>query len=334
MSIHQRHIWPGPNTCRYDYLGEGTGFGRNRNTPIPPDATDEMYMHVMKGHIFPEIKRYDPDFIIIAAGLDALDGDPYGFQELTPGWYGWCIAEFLKLGKPIVLNMEGGYNPVESGAAIREILNAFRGHSSDSFPVSGNGGIPSETGIRLDTITETFLKYCETVQKYQDASLKNGSALSLQVPRPVPQTECESTVPTRLVLKIQRPQDVQRKIHKSRDAILIFKGLGAKTGVEFEVGESTHPEEETIEQYLNDSLMHLNERFLFMPPGPARAKIEQLLENIKQMRKADFQYVVEVQDKTGQSSFEKISGGAAIQQHSVSKDRSGTREVKYRYTNR
>jgi len=134
ISIHEEGIWPGEDTGRPEFVGGPNALGSVINFPIPEGATDSEYYYVVKDHIFPQIKEFAPEIIFIAAGYDALDGDAYADQELTSDWYGWCIAELMKLSvAPLVLNLEGGYTPENVVLAIGKTIDALDGADAEDF---------------------------------------------------------------------------------------------------------------------------------------------------------------------------------------------------------
>lgn len=134
ISIHEEGIWPGENTGRPEYVGGPNALGSVVNFPIPLGASDSEYYYVVRDHVIPHITGFAPDIIFVAAGYDALDGDAYADQELTPDWYGWCIAELLNLAiAPLVLNLEGGYTPENVVRAIGASIDALGGTRAEDF---------------------------------------------------------------------------------------------------------------------------------------------------------------------------------------------------------
>lgn len=133
ISIHELDIWPGDKTCRAEYVGGPNAIGSVLNFPIPTGSGDSEYYHIVKNYIFPQIKEFAPDIVFVAAGYDALHGDAYADQELTPDWYGWCIAELMTLNSPLVLNLEGGYTPENVVRAIGRTIDALAGADAEDF---------------------------------------------------------------------------------------------------------------------------------------------------------------------------------------------------------
>lgn len=47
--------------------------------------------------VFPVVKEFYPEFIVISAGLDALKGDPIGEFNISPNCYIYMLKELLKI---------------------------------------------------------------------------------------------------------------------------------------------------------------------------------------------------------------------------------------------
>jgi len=133
VSIHQYRIWPGLHVGRAEYVGGQNALGSVLNVPILEGADDADYVSAVIKYIIPEIKKFRPDLLFVAAGFDALKGDPYGDQQLTKAWYGWCIAELMRLSIPMVLNLEGGYDPRAVACGIDECITALTGVAPEAF---------------------------------------------------------------------------------------------------------------------------------------------------------------------------------------------------------
>jgi len=123
-------------------------------------AQDADYCFVVKEHVIPEIHRFKPHVVFVAVGFDALKADPYADQELTVFWYGWCVAELMRLGIPLVLNLEGGYDPRASARAINECVSALAGREPAEFATCMDLGPPRS-------------KYKEHIQRMIDIRLQN-----------------------------------------------------------------------------------------------------------------------------------------------------------------
>jgi acetoin utilization deacetylase AcuC-like enzyme len=91
-----------------DERGEGAGLGYNLNLPLERKSGDEEFLAALEP-AFRRIRAFAPEALVIALGLDAFKGDPFGgLSVTTPGFH--RIAEAIgRLGLPMVVVQEGGY---------------------------------------------------------------------------------------------------------------------------------------------------------------------------------------------------------------------------------
>ncbi len=91
-----------------DERGEGPGLGYNLNLPLERKSGDAEFLAALDV-AFRRIRAYAPDALVVALGLDAFEGDPFGGLSVsTPGFarIGEAIAG---LGLPTAIVQEGGY---------------------------------------------------------------------------------------------------------------------------------------------------------------------------------------------------------------------------------
>ncbi|HTO30984.1 MAG TPA: histone deacetylase family protein [Pararhizobium sp.] len=108
-----------------DERGEGAGLGYNFNLPLPRKTADAGFLEALE-IACGRIEAYAPDAIVVALGLDAFEGDPFGGLSVsTPGFarIGEAIA---RLGPPAVIVQEGGYLCDELSANLTSFLTGFR----------------------------------------------------------------------------------------------------------------------------------------------------------------------------------------------------------------
>lgn len=109
-----------------DERGEGPGLGYNFNLPLPRKSGDEAFLDALQT-AFRRIRGFAPDALVVALGLDAFEGDPFGGLSVsTPGFA--RIGEAIgKLGLPTAIVQEGGYLCDALGANLTAFLTGFGG---------------------------------------------------------------------------------------------------------------------------------------------------------------------------------------------------------------
>jgi acetoin utilization deacetylase AcuC-like enzyme len=105
--------------------GEGGGRGYNLNLPLPRGSGDEDFLTALSAAL-DRIAGFAPDALIVALGLDAFEGDPFGgLAVTTPGYgrIGSAIGDAI--GVPAVLVQEGGYICDALGGNLTAFLGGF-----------------------------------------------------------------------------------------------------------------------------------------------------------------------------------------------------------------
>jgi acetoin utilization deacetylase AcuC-like enzyme len=129
-SIHERPGWPGSGAA--DEIGEASGRGFTLNAPVPPGTERAAWLDTFEGLVEAAFARFEPDFVLVSAGYDALAGDPLGAQALEPvDFYRAtrCVmdrAEAVSGGR-LVACLEGGYDPRRTGLGCVATLRGLAG---------------------------------------------------------------------------------------------------------------------------------------------------------------------------------------------------------------
>jgi acetoin utilization deacetylase AcuC-like enzyme len=102
-SMHQHPFYP------------GTGAPRQRpnllNVALEAGAGDTRALSVFKEKLFPALKAFDPELLLISCGFDAHAGDPLGQLEFSDSLYAELTHQACSLGSGRVVSvLEGGYN--------------------------------------------------------------------------------------------------------------------------------------------------------------------------------------------------------------------------------
>jgi acetoin utilization deacetylase AcuC-like enzyme len=88
--------------------GEGPGLGYNFNLPLPRHSADEPFLEALDAGI-ERIRAFAPGAVVIALGLDAFEGDPFGGLSVTTDGFARIGERCAGLGLPTAIIQEGGY---------------------------------------------------------------------------------------------------------------------------------------------------------------------------------------------------------------------------------
>ncbi|TPL81962.1 histone deacetylase family protein [Mesorhizobium sp. B2-3-13] len=106
--------------------GEGPGLGYNFNLPLPRKSADAAFLEAL-GVAFQRIRAFSPDALVVALGLDAFEGDPFGGLSVTTPGFSRIGEAIAGLGLPTVIVQEGGYLCDGLGDNLTAFLTGFGG---------------------------------------------------------------------------------------------------------------------------------------------------------------------------------------------------------------
>lgn len=92
-----------------DEPGEGDGAGFNVNYPLPFGTAWDSYS-VALSDALDQVRRFSPDVLVVALGLDTFAGDPTTFFEITTDDFTRMGAAIASLQLPTLVVLEGGYS--------------------------------------------------------------------------------------------------------------------------------------------------------------------------------------------------------------------------------
>jgi acetoin utilization deacetylase AcuC-like enzyme len=170
ISIHEDELYP-PRRGFVEDAGEGDGKGANVNIPLPSGSGHAAYLGAMERVVVPALRRFDPDLIMVASGLDASAFDPLGRQQLHSDSYRRMTEMLLEVAADccdgrLVLIHEGGY-------------------SEAYVPFCGVAVLETLLGEQL--VEDPFLPYLaerpgQKLQPHQDAAIDRAAALIERIP--------------------------------------------------------------------------------------------------------------------------------------------------------
>jgi acetoin utilization deacetylase AcuC-like enzyme/GNAT superfamily N-acetyltransferase len=137
VSIHGHPRFTYPYFSGFDNeTGDGDGKGFNLNLPLPENIDGERYRETL-AEALRAVRRFAPQFLVLALGLDTAKGDPTGSFRLRARDFrdnGRLVGE---LGLPMLVVQEGGYKTQTLGINARHF---FSGLWESLLPDDANAG--------------------------------------------------------------------------------------------------------------------------------------------------------------------------------------------------
>jgi acetoin utilization deacetylase AcuC-like enzyme len=125
VSIHGHPSFAYPYFSGFtDEKGNGAGKGFNVNIPLPEDTDGERYRQAL-GEALRRVKRFRPQFLIIALGLDTAKEDPTGSWSLEANDFETVGKMVGSLRLPTLIVQEGGYDTRVLGINARRFFNGL-----------------------------------------------------------------------------------------------------------------------------------------------------------------------------------------------------------------
>jgi acetoin utilization deacetylase AcuC-like enzyme len=128
-SIHQSPLYPGTGAA--DYAGEGDGVGYTVNLPVAPGSGSDEFLSLVQHVVVPIARRFEPGLVAISAGYDAHVDDPLADCLVETEAYGDMAATVrdlaAELGAPILVCLEGGYEPMALATSVLATVRALAG---------------------------------------------------------------------------------------------------------------------------------------------------------------------------------------------------------------
>jgi acetoin utilization deacetylase AcuC-like enzyme len=118
VSLHQWPLYPG--TGGPDEQAETTV-----NVPLPAGCGDAEYARAFDEIVEPEVRRFQPDLILVSAGFDAHELDPLAGMRLTEDGFRDLARRSAALGPRVAAVLEGGYNLETLPGCVRAALDGF-----------------------------------------------------------------------------------------------------------------------------------------------------------------------------------------------------------------
>ncbi|MDR3435240.1 histone deacetylase family protein [Telmatospirillum sp.] len=124
-STHQQDAFPYSGTP--DECGGG---GVTVNVPLPAGSGTEAFQRAYNEIIFPKLRQFEPDFMMISAGFDGHAADPMADFRLKVSDFDWVTREILRIADEfcdgrLVSVLEGGYDTRALAACVASHVRAL-----------------------------------------------------------------------------------------------------------------------------------------------------------------------------------------------------------------
>jgi acetoin utilization deacetylase AcuC-like enzyme len=138
VSSHQYPYYPG--TGALQDTGQGAAKGTVINIPLAMGIGDAGFEQLYSQVVFPAIRRFQPQLILVSAGFDAHWDDPLASIGLTLTGYFWLCQQLMALAAElcqgrIVFTLEGGYNLSALAPGVGNVFRALLGDSRADDPL-------------------------------------------------------------------------------------------------------------------------------------------------------------------------------------------------------
>jgi len=125
ISIHGHPSFAYPYFSGFkEEKGENSGFGYNYNFPLKEELSGEEYREILT-RALNIVRKFNPEFLIIALGLDTAKGDPTGTWMLSAKDFYLNGKMIAKLRMPTLFIQEGGYRNRFLGINARSFFKGF-----------------------------------------------------------------------------------------------------------------------------------------------------------------------------------------------------------------
>jgi acetoin utilization deacetylase AcuC-like enzyme len=119
-----------PFSGEMEDIGMNPGAGHMINVPLSRTFEDGDILYLYGELLLPVIRRFKPELVLVAAGFDGHREDPIGRSRMTSRGYGNLTRMLLNMlpeasNPPLLLSLEGGYNPRVMTESVREVLAAL-----------------------------------------------------------------------------------------------------------------------------------------------------------------------------------------------------------------
>ena len=110
ISSHQMPLYPGTGAA-----SETGAHGNVINLPLDTGTNSQTFRRIYEAEVFPAIRAFNPEMILISAGFDAHRDDPLAGLNLVEDDFAWVTRQICTIAGEVcdgrvVSTLEGGYD--------------------------------------------------------------------------------------------------------------------------------------------------------------------------------------------------------------------------------
>lgn len=110
ITSQQMPLWPGTGEA-----SETGAYDNILNVPLPPESDGAFMRRIYSETVFPRLRDFKPDLILISAGFDAHTDDPLAQLNWTTEDFAWLTGQLCDIADQtchgrVVSTLEGGYD--------------------------------------------------------------------------------------------------------------------------------------------------------------------------------------------------------------------------------
>ena len=126
ISIHADPNFEYPHFWGYaNETGTGAGLGFHKNFPLEEGSDDTRYLSILE-EALALIRRFEPDYLVVSAGMDIYAEDPLGTIKVSTDGIGEIGKRIESLNLPTLVVMEGGYANAVLGTNVLRFLGELK----------------------------------------------------------------------------------------------------------------------------------------------------------------------------------------------------------------
>jgi acetoin utilization deacetylase AcuC-like enzyme len=145
-SLHQWPLYPGSGD--YGESGKGEALGHIVNIPLPAGSGDGDYLTAFDEIVLPILDQYDPQALLVSAGMDSHRGDPLGGMLVTDAGFAAMALRLLRVAQGhcdgrLAFILEGGYDRRATATGVEAVVGAVLDERAPQAEVASPRAAPA-----------------------------------------------------------------------------------------------------------------------------------------------------------------------------------------------